>query len=458
MSSLCGSVLAVGCIISALVPTHAQNWVAAQIPGKVYNIQQVVASSDGASLLFGGSISLDSSNAWYETNPVIRYSSGVWEAFSELPAVIYTMLEYQDTLLAGGGNHLMDTDLSDDTTCIAYWTGTEWLPFAAFTEGLVRRMRVLDDTLYAVGYLTSVQGQPANGIARYAGGTWEPVGEPIADPYTIMQDIIKFEGRLIAIGVGQVNGDRGVYRLENNVWTVLGGGVQGGLCSAQSIAVYNDEIYVGGQITLDCGNPGQGIMRWDGLGWQPLGSGLQNAIGDNSSFTNATVMVVHNDLLWVGGGFAFAGGIEAKGLATWDGSQWCGVPGTFVGLPGHSGIHGMDFLHDTLFVSTRMVDGDSMNYAAKFIGESYAGPCASEVGVAENSTSSSFSICPNPATTHIRFNPPTVRSEQISVLDALGRIIIQPSGQVTELDVSSWPRGLYTVRSARRPPARFVLH
>jgi hypothetical protein len=442
-----------------LVPASlalCQNWTAAEIPCRVLNIQQVVSSPDHSRTYYAGAVSLDSTNNWAATNSIMRYTDGGWSTYGVIPSVVYTVIEFQDTLLAAGSHYLMDLTLGDDTTCVVFWGGDAWYPYAAFPDGLVRKLRVLDNTLYAIGYLPMVNGAPASGIARRVGGVWEPVGQPMPDPNGILQDVVKYDGHLVAIGIAEIGGDRGVYRLENDVWSVMGGGVQGGLCSAQCIAVYNGELYVAGQITMACGNPAQGIMRWDGSAWQPLGTGLQVALGDNSSFATASVMVVHDSLLWVGGGFRFAGGTEANGLATWDGTQWCGIPGTFYGVPGHTGLYRMAFHHDTLFVSANMVDGDSVNHAAKFIGDSYAGPCTGPLSVVEVPLTGLI-VTPNPATSTLFVRWPDGRERSIEVCDVHGRVLYRGGIAPTGLSVALWPRGLYIVRSADAPSMRFVL-
>ncbi len=315
-----------------------------------------------------------------------------------------------------------------------------------------------DDTLYAVGGFEIADGHLVRGIAMRIGSEWVPVADPIQDETAYFRDVVELNGQLVAICDAESDGGRGVYRLENGGWQLLDGGIQGDLCSAQSIAVYHNELYVSGQITMACGNAGQGIMRLVNDQWEPVGLGLQRDLGNNSDFAFAYSLLVHDDLLWAGGYFRFAGGVEAKGLATWDGTEWCSVPGNFSDGLGHNGIMAMDFYYDTLFVAANMVDGDSVNFAAKFIGESYAGPCSSALSVVEENTSAGYVIFPNPATSQIRFTPPLDRRERIRIVDALGRMIGQFSGPVAEADVSAWPRGIYTAIFEGRPPVRFVLH
>ncbi len=65
------------------------------------------------------------------------------------------------------------------------------------------------------------------------------------------------------------------------------------------------------------------IARWDGESFEPLGSGLTGPVGAPSP---ATTMVFgdigEGPSLYVAGTFTLAGGIEANGIARWDGSAW----------------------------------------------------------------------------------------------------------------------------------------
>src|SRR5207247_5310154 len=65
------------------------------------------------------------------------------------------------------------------------------------------------------------------------------------------------------------------------------------------------------------------VARWNGVHWQPLGSGLD---GDVQSFT------VYNNNLIAGGTFTTAGGATMNHVAQWDGSGWHPV-GSGIGGP-----------------------------------------------------------------------------------------------------------------------------
>ena len=121
-------------------------------------------------------------------------------------------------------------------------------------------------SLYAAGTFTSVGAQSCNRIAKWNGTQWQPVD------------------------VG-VNG------------TIL------------AMAVYNNELYVGGQFST-AGGPSStalNIARWNGSFWSALspdGVSGGNPVGVNSLY-------VWNNQLFVGGAFDSAGGTVSRMVARW---------------------------------------------------------------------------------------------------------------------------------------------
>ena len=132
-------------------------------------------------------------------------------------------------------------------------------------------------------------------------------------------------------------------------------------------------------------------------------------------------MTVHNDLLWVGSGCNYAGGVPARGLATWDGTQWCGVPGD---LGGETGVRDFAFYQDTLFLA--FISGfGPMSGAAKFIGDSYVGECGLWVGLEEEVVHMpSFTLHPNPTHGLLQVELHGLRPRDLFVSDALGRAVL----------------------------------
>jgi len=73
------------------------------------------------------------------------------------------------------------------------------------------------------------------------------------------------------------------------------------------LEVFQDQLYVGGQIAITAGNAGQNIMRWDGEEFHSLGQGVQQWLGNTASIATVWTMTEHDGILYVGGGFRAAG-------------------------------------------------------------------------------------------------------------------------------------------------------
>jgi hypothetical protein len=69
------------------------------------------------------------------------------------------------------------------------------------------------------------------------------------------------------------------------------------------------------------------VARWDGYSWSPVGTGLDN-VGFCAQVFDEDGSGPGKPVLFVGGGFATAGGTSAPRIARWDGVQWSAVGGT----------------------------------------------------------------------------------------------------------------------------------
>jgi hypothetical protein len=289
---------------------------------------------------------------------------------------------------------------------------------------------------------------PAPGVARHVGGQWLGVGEIdlSGTGSVLVVDIAEHNNELVIVGPMTVNGIRGIFHLVEDQWLPLGPGIQGGLSGAGSLMVYQGDLYVSGQFSPEQGNAGKEIMRWDGSQFHPLGSGLQAVPGSNAGTCTGGRMIVHDGLLWVAHGCNYAGGAPSRGLATWDGTQWCGVPGD---LGGESSARGLAFYRDTLFLAFHYGNGP-MNGAAKFVGESYVGECGLWVGVDELSP---LRDGPDPSLQylgedHWRIQGLPEGRYHLRVFDISGRelsrSIVQANGTFSEpFSTASLPPGTY---------------
>ena len=298
-----------------------------------------------------------------------------------------------------------------------------------------------------MGSIHECDGQPAVGVAKRIGGHWVPVGTmETDDPVVFIGELVKYQGTLVATGSISMVGGGGddIVSLNGTEWQILGPGIQGGMDGAGPMAVYQGDLYVGGQFSTASGNAGQSIMRWDGTQFHAVGDGIRYTLGATQPVGTVTTMVVHEGLLFVGGGFRFAGGVEANSLAFWDGSQWCGVPGNL-----NPGFFSMDFYQDTLFVACpNVIHAGTFNGAAKFVGPTYYGACSSPIGVGEfDASHTPFTLSPNPASSSLSITYPGNAASNLVVTDVLGRTVLSGAfARNRAIDVGILAPGTYTLR------------
>ncbi|MBX3464797.1 MAG: WD40 repeat domain-containing protein [Planctomycetes bacterium] len=159
---------------------------------------------------------------------------------------------------------------------VAQWTGTDWQGLGSFGGWPAALCENPGGGIAVGGYLWHAQGgTPATGAAFWNGTTWSPLAQGLSWAEAVVE---------------------------------LPGG----------------DVVLGGFFTNACGVGANHIVRWDGSGWHPLGSGLDGRV---------TGLVVHpNGDLIVAGNFTTAGGGSAMHVARWDGSTWHPLAGGLGGF------------------------------------------------------------------------------------------------------------------------------
>jgi len=144
-----------------------------------------------------------------------------------------------------------------------------------------------------------------------------------------VNDVLTVDGKTyIAGGFANVGGTSGVGNiayLNGGTWMDLDGGLNGEI---HTIAVYNNELYVGGNFMGSVsGVASEGLIKWTGTEWQAV-----NTLG---FYGEVYALQVHNDKLYVGGHFEFPTGAIRGYLMAIDGTTGMMLPDFPMG-PVHS--------------------------------------------------------------------------------------------------------------------------
>src|SRR5262249_37456927 len=110
----------------------------------------------------------------------------------------------------------------------------------------------------------------------------------------------------------------GVARWDGATWTPLGSGMSGESSPGsgmrvRALAVHDGALYAAGSFDHAGGVPALGGARWDGSNWAPLGSGISGELYALADYGGSLI---------AGGNFANAGGTPANCVARWDGTGW----------------------------------------------------------------------------------------------------------------------------------------
>jgi len=164
-------------------------------------------------------------------------------------------------------------------------------------------------------------------LAAWSGADWSQLGgRGSAGPDGTVRALAGRGAELFAGGDFQTAGGeaaRGVARWDGRRWRALASGVDG---SVRAVAIAGSDVYVGGEFTTAGGVEAKAIARWDGRAWSALGTGMAGS-RDAVRPTAVYALAVRGKDVFVGGRFITAGGVEANGVARWDGTRFTALAG-----------------------------------------------------------------------------------------------------------------------------------
>ncbi len=222
---------------------------------------------------------------------------------------------------------------NDDTARLAKWKGSTWTALAIPSPpSNVRAIIGFDDgngpALYVAGDIESSSSGPIEGLAKWDGKTWSPLGEGIeGDVYALE---VFDDGNGPALYVGGLfealdgSGAKDTAKWDGSTWTALGSGADS---SVLDFVAFDDgegaKLFAAGHFEEIDGAPADHIAYWDGTAWNALGSGELNG----SIYTLEIFDDGSGPALYAAGSFYFDfSTLEILGrVAKWDGSQWIGL-------------------------------------------------------------------------------------------------------------------------------------
>ncbi len=224
--------------------------------------------------------------------------------------------------------------------------GTEVRALAVYDDGN-------GEALYAAGTFSHAGGVPAANIAKWDGSDWTALGSGLQNPapfvFPIVGALAVFDdgnGELLFAGgefttAGSVIVNN-VAKWNGSSWSSPGIGVNDAVATFTTHDDGNGlALFAGGKFTAAGGAPASHVAKWNGLNWTSLGAGLDDDVFSMTSFDDGG-----GANLIVGGRFDRSGNVAAVGVAQWDGASWSsmstGVTASILEVFGVNGLHVID--------------------------------------------------------------------------------------------------------------------
>lgn len=249
-------------------------------------------------------------------------------------------------LYACGGDSFFGGSFTSPGNRIAAWDGSQWLVLGMGSangfNNHARKMVVYDDgageALYVGGHFTASSdgvndGETRNRIAGWNGstffslfdGTDRGLNGIVAALAVVGSDLI-IGGAFTATGDTGATALNGIAAWDGMAFSPFGSGFNDG--EVRAIAVFNGDIYATGTFTGSGATTTTRIARWTGSAWASLTGSSGEGLGGPSGVAGER-MLVYDDgsgaKLYVFGRFNSAGGVDAFGVAAWDGTEWSAV-------------------------------------------------------------------------------------------------------------------------------------
>ncbi len=261
-------------------------------------------------------------------NSGCQYSNGYLTDSGLVPMATnsfpYTIQQFGNSggrLFARAGQCANDPD---HFTGVEVLEGNKWRQIET-PPGRMTDLRSIDDRLFLC-----VHDENQNGtlhLYEHIGTSWQAVGPPMvfsgtSNRQSRTRGITPFQGTLALCGRLGMDGIFSPFVLHEHRWSPLGSGFL--LCAPNSepifsdILVFDGSLVVGGRFVIEARGPCEGVARWSGTKWEPMGSSFDGEV---------TTLETFRGELYAGGSMRNSGALPTSGIARWNGANWLSVGG-----------------------------------------------------------------------------------------------------------------------------------
>ncbi len=233
-----------------------------------------------------------------------------------------------------------------------------------------------DEQLHLGGWFYSAGHAVANGIARWDGTNFWPLGGGLSTPRdfyaaapNLVTTVASFRGRLFAGGqfsFTDTNATHGLAVWDGTNWNIFES-VTG---RVGVLRVVNDALYVGGVLGFPGDTNRYAVARWDGAQWETFGSVVKACFHCGEASVHA--LAVSGEEIILLGSFNYLAGLPIGGHARFDGQEWKQFPLNVSGSLRDVAFHGGElFVAGQFFAISDNVTSDSVTNVARWTGTNW---------------------------------------------------------------------------------------
>lgn len=257
-------------------------------------------------------------------NGVARWNGSVWSNLGvPNPQTVVGVMPNGNLL---GVSQLVGGSVAN----VLQWNGSTWIPMGgglSWLSSYVAFPTLLplpNGDVIAGGHFSLAGGVPATNVARWdaSTSTWLPMGSGVTMAnWCYVQSLAADANGNVYAALREfgAQGTASVHRWDGTAWSTIGTatGPYGGGEVASMAVLPNGSLVIGGQFSSVNSTPASDLALWNGASWSSFGSGVS---GQNHAVFS--LRVVSNGDLLVGGGFSQVDGIQASAIARWNGTSW----------------------------------------------------------------------------------------------------------------------------------------
>ena len=369
-------------------------------------------------------------------NYVARYNGATYTAMPGFPqGEIRTAIEFNGVIYVGGtfGNGFTD---------LAKWNGSTWSVEGVFASKYaeIHDLHIKDEVLYAAGAASGFAGVSYQ-VQRLSNGTWTSVGQSLNGT---IRTLDTFDGQLVCGGdftANMYSQDSTILHtatLNNGTWQQLGDGLNG---RVYDLLTYQNELYAGGDCVAEV-NVYFGMARIasGSLQWEQLMPNIAYYMfSPMDGLVHINSLLEHNDLIYFGGDFDIASGLDVgRAIGVFNGT----ADGVSVLADLNGPVNDLD-----LYGSSQLTAGGAFTQNTG-VSTPYVITTDLSTGIeVQESNELEINVWPNPATDHITLSSTIAHNTPITIRDAAGRTVMTAvlRSASNSIDIKELATGAYSV-------------